>query len=104
LQQVVVVASTASPTTTAHRTNWSKRPRIFGRTSRVPMLWFYIESDTFFDPALSKRMHEAFTAAGGRAEYHLMPPFGNEGHFFVGSPDAIPMWSPLVEKFLDAQK
>jgi dienelactone hydrolase len=76
----------------------------FGRTSRVPMLWFYIENDTFFDPALSKRMHEAFTAAGGRAEYHLMPPFGNEGHFFVGSPDAIPMRSPLVEKFLDAQK
>jgi dienelactone hydrolase len=76
----------------------------FGRTSRVPMLWFYIENDTFFGPALSKRMHEAFTAAGGRAEYHLMRPFGNEGHFFVGSPDTIPMWSPLVEKFLDAQK
>ena len=38
----------------------------FGRTSRVPMLWIYIENDTFFGPALSKRMHEAFTAAGGR--------------------------------------
>jgi len=76
----------------------------FGRTSRVPMLWFYIENDTFFGPTLSKRMHEAFTAAGGRAEYHLMPPFGNEGHFFVGSPDTIPIWSPLVENFLDKQK
>jgi dienelactone hydrolase len=62
----------------------------FGRTSRVPMLWIYIENDTFFGPALSKRMHEAFTAAGGKAEYHLVPPFGNDGHFFVGSPDAIP--------------
>src|SRR5206468_6522999 len=76
----------------------------FGRTSRVPMLWIYIENDTFFGPALSKRMHEAFTAAGGRSEYHLMPPFGSEGHFFIGSPDTIPMWSPLVERFLDAQK
>jgi len=36
----------------------------FGRTSRVPMLWIYIENDTFFGPALSKRMHEAFTAGG----------------------------------------
>ena len=26
-----------------------------------------------------------------------MPPFGNEGHFFVGSTDTIPMWSPLVK-------
>lgn len=28
----------------------------FGRTSRVPMLWIYIENDTFFGPELSKRM------------------------------------------------
>lgn len=73
----------------------------FGRTSRVPMLWIYIENDTFFGPALSKRMHEAFTAAGGKAEYHLVPPFGNDGHFFIGSPAAIPVWAPLVTKFLD---
>ncbi|WP_249133925.1 S9 family peptidase [Bradyrhizobium japonicum] len=76
----------------------------FGRTSRVPMLRIYIENDTFFGPDLSKRMHAVFTTAGGRAEYHLMPPFGDEGHFFIGSKDAISLWSPLVTKFLDAQK
>jgi dienelactone hydrolase len=76
----------------------------FGYTSRVPMLWIYIENDTFFGPALSKRMHEAFTTAGGNAEYHLVPPFGSDGHFFVGSPDAIPIWSPIVSKFLDQQR
>lgn len=75
----------------------------FGRTSRVTMLWIYIENDTFFGPVLSRRMHDAFTAAGGRAEYHLMPPFGSEGHFFIGSPDAIPLWSPLAAKFLATQ-
>ena len=48
-------------------------------------------------------MYEAFTAAGGKAEYHLMPPFGDDGHFFIGSPDTIPLWSPLVTKFLDEQ-
>lgn len=76
----------------------------FGRASRIPMLWIYIENDTFFGPALSKRMHEAFTAAGGRAEYHLLPPFGDEGHFFIGSSDAIPIWAPLVSTFLDEQR
>src|SRR4051812_22523931 len=73
----------------------------FGRTSRVPMLWIYIENDTFFGPALSRRMHEAFTAAGGNAEYHLLPPFGGDGHFLIGSPDSVPIWSPLVSRFLD---
>jgi dienelactone hydrolase len=75
----------------------------FGRTSRVPMLWIYIENDTFFGPPLSKRMHEAFTTAGGKAEYHVVPPFGGEGHFFIDSPDAVPIWAPLVTKFLDEQ-
>jgi len=76
----------------------------FGRTSRVPMLWIYIENDTFFGPTLSKRMHEAFTTAGGKADYHLLPPFGTEGHFLIGSADAIPIWSPLVAKFLEGQR
>ena len=61
----------------------------FGRTARIPMLWFYIENDTFFGPDLSKRMYDAYTTAGGKAEYHLMPPFGSDGHFFIDSPDAI---------------
>jgi dienelactone hydrolase len=76
----------------------------FGRAARIPMLWFYIENDTFFGPELSKRMHAAYTAAGGNAEYHLMPPFGNEGHFFIDSPDSIPQWSPLLAQFLDKHR
>jgi dienelactone hydrolase len=76
----------------------------FGRTARVPMLWIYIENDTFFGPDLSKRMHAAYTGAGGNAEYHLMPPFGSDGHFFIDSPDAIPQWSPLVSQFLDKHR
>ena len=73
----------------------------FGRASRIPMLWIYSENDTYFGPELAKRMHEAFTAAGGRAEYHMLPPFGNDGHFLIDSLDGIPLWAPLVSKFLD---
>ena len=76
----------------------------FGRTSRVPMLMMYIENDSFFGPELSKRMYAAFTAAGANAEYHLFPPHGGDGHFFVGMADAVPIWSPLVGAFLDKHK
>ena len=72
-----------------------------GRTARMPMLWIYIENDKFFGPALSKRMHEAYTGAGGNAEYHLLPPFGSDGHFLITSPDSIPLWAPLVGPFLE---
>jgi len=76
----------------------------FGRTARIPMLWIYAENDTFFGPDLSKRMHNAYTESGGRAEYRMLPPFGNDGHFLIGSPDSIPLWSPLVARFLDRQR
>ncbi len=76
----------------------------FGSAARAPTLWIYIENDTYFGPALSRRMFDAYASAGGNAEYHLMPPFGSEGHFFIDSPDAIPQWSPLVSKFLDEHR
>jgi dienelactone hydrolase len=76
----------------------------FGRTARVPMLWIYTENDTFFGPALSRKMHEAYTGAGGIAEYHMLPPFGSEGHFLIDSADAIPLWAPLVGQFLDKRQ
>jgi dienelactone hydrolase len=76
----------------------------FGSSARTPTLWIYVENDTFFGPALSKRMHQAYTEAGGIAEYHLLPPFGSDGHFLISSPDAIPLWTPLVSQFLDSRR
>ena len=52
-------------------------------------------------PGLGKRMHEAFTAAGGKAEFRMLPPFGSDGHFLIDAAEAIPIWSPLVSRFLD---
>jgi dienelactone hydrolase len=73
----------------------------FGSTATIPMLSIYVQNDSFFGPVLSKQMFDAYRAAGGDAEYHLLPAFGNEGHFFLHSADAIPIWSPIVSRFLD---
>lgn len=76
----------------------------FGRAARVPTLWIYAENDTFFGPDLSRRMHDAYTGAGGKAEYHMLPPFGSDGHFLIGSADSIPLWAPLVSRFLESNR
>jgi hypothetical protein len=68
------------------------------------MLWIYTENDTFFGPALSGKMHAAYTGAGGSAEYHMLPPFGSDGHFLIDSANAIPLWAPLVSQFLDKRQ
>ena len=73
----------------------------FGSTATIPVLSIYVQNDSYFGPALSKQMLDAYRAAGGNAEYHLLPQFGEEGHFFLHSADAIPIWSPIVSRFLD---
>jgi dienelactone hydrolase len=71
----------------------------FGESARIPELWLYSESDDYFGPALSRRMAEAFSGAGGRAEFHLLPPLP-QGHRLINSGDAFVLWAPILEKFL----
>ncbi len=72
----------------------------YGRTGRVPTLWLYSQNDSYFGPALSRRMAEAYRAAGGRADYRLLPAVGEEGHTLIYSQDAVRSWAPIVEKFV----
>ncbi len=70
----------------------------YGAGVRVPTLWVYAENDKFFGPALARRMFDSFTAAGGRGELAMAPPFGRDGHaLFNGDPAA---WRDTVNAFL----
>jgi dienelactone hydrolase len=75
----------------------------FGKRSRVPMLWVYADNDHFFGPALAEQFRAAFTAAGGRAEFLRPPPFADDGHRLFSAPAGIPLWTPMVDRFLKAQ-
>jgi len=74
----------------------------FGKTSRTPMLWVYAENDHFFNPELARQMHVAFTKNGGNAQLMMAPPYGSDGHFLF-STTGIPVWTPLVDDFLQSQ-
>jgi dienelactone hydrolase len=74
--------------------------RAFGASARIPVLSIYAENDTFFGPAISKKLNEAFRVAGGRVEFHLLPPFGLDGHALFGARDGVPIWGPIVAEFL----
>lgn len=72
----------------------------YGRTSRVPTLWLYTENDSYFSPRLSGAMAAAFRAAGGKADYALLPAFGPDGHVMAETDGAEATWGPVVERFL----
>lgn len=52
----------------------------FGKGAKVPVTWLVAENDSYFSPALSRRMADAFRAAGGRVDLRVLPAFGSEGH------------------------
>jgi dienelactone hydrolase len=70
----------------------------YGRGAQVPQLWIYSENDRYFGPELARRMHRAFVASGGRAEFVRAPPTGLDGHGYFAH--AIDDWSPRVSHFL----
>lgn len=76
----------------------------YGSTARVPMLWIYTENDSFFAPALARRMVEAYDRAGGRATLKPLGPFAKDGHTLAGSDNGQALWSPPLADFLAGLK
>lgn len=72
----------------------------YGSTARVPMLWIYTANDSFFEPALARRMADAYGKAGGQATYKALGPFGHDGHGLASAGSGVSLWGPLVESFL----
>jgi len=74
----------------------------YGRTGRVPVLWLSAKNDTYFPPKLTARLVEAYAAAGGKVEYHLLPPVGREGHALIAAPAAT--WQDYLARFLGPRR
>jgi dienelactone hydrolase len=74
----------------------------YGKTSRVPLLWVSAENDHFFGPRLVTRMTGAFSQSGGNVALIKVAAFGADGHQFFGAANALPIWTPIVDKFLAA--
>ena len=76
--------------------------RSFGVTARIPMLAIYTRNDSFFSADLSRQLVNAWRAAGGKADYTLLPDFKDDGHRLLGDRDGRVLWEPVVDAFLNA--
>ncbi|HEX4893508.1 MAG TPA: alpha/beta hydrolase [Hyphomicrobiaceae bacterium] len=72
----------------------------FGKTARTPALWLYSENDSYFGPGLARRMHAAWTEAGGKGDIAILPPLGAEGHGLVDDQSGWRLWGTTLEGFL----
>jgi dienelactone hydrolase len=73
----------------------------FGRSSKIPSLWFYGENDSFWGADLPKVMYKKFIEGGGTAQLVSYGKFADgDAHGMFSNEKGVPIWWPETEKFL----
>lgn len=57
----------------------------FGRGARIPVTWLVAANDSYFAPAFSKSLADAFRGGGGKVDFRALPAAGSEGHWMIES-------------------
>jgi len=72
----------------------------FGRNARVPVIWLVAANDTYFPPAISKRLADAFRTGGGKAEFHVLPATGSDGHWLPETESGVKLAAGDLDRAL----
>ncbi|MBT2321443.1 alpha/beta hydrolase [Variovorax paradoxus] len=63
-----------------------------------PTVWLYAENDPFYSTAHSRSNFDAFVAAGGQGQFHVLETLpGQDGHHVVA---LAGLWGPVVDHLL----
>jgi dienelactone hydrolase len=72
----------------------------FGKTARVKVTWLVAANDSYFSAAFSRRLADAFRAAGGRVDFHVLPAHGGEGHWLVETEGGVKLAAGELDRAL----
>lgn len=56
---------------------------VFGKTARIPVIWLVATNDSYFAPAFSQALADAFRGGGGKVDFRSLPAVGSEGHWMI---------------------
>jgi dienelactone hydrolase len=72
----------------------------FGKAARVPVTWLVATNDTYFSPALSKQLADAFRSGGDRVDFRVLPASGSEGHWLAETEAGVRIAGPELDRAL----
>ncbi|WP_294764956.1 dienelactone hydrolase family protein [uncultured Rhodoferax sp.] len=64
----------------------------------TPMLWLYAENDNYWGADIPRKWHQAYTGAGGKAEFAAFGPVSPDGHGLLAK--GMPLWRPVLDQFI----
>lgn len=74
----------------------------FGKTAHVPVIWLVARNDSYFSPALSRQLADAFRNGGGRVDFRELRDFRSEGHWLAESNGDDDIYGAALDKALKA--
>jgi len=75
----------------------------FGKDARVPVTWLVAANDTYFSPAFSQTLADAFRSGGGKVDFHALPAFGSEGHWLPETESGVKLAAGDLDRALKLQ-
>jgi dienelactone hydrolase len=55
----------------------------FGHGAHIPVTWLVAANDSYFSPAMSRQLADAFRGGGDKVEFRTLPASGSEGHWLA---------------------
>ena len=72
----------------------------FGKAARVKVTWLVAANDSYFSPALSRQLADAFRSAGGQVDFRVLPAYGSEGHWLPETEAGVKLAGPELDRAL----
>jgi len=72
----------------------------FGKAARVKVTWLVAANDSYFSPAFSRQLADAFRAAGGKVDFRVLPSTGSEGHWLPETEAGVKLAEPELDRAL----
>lgn len=76
----------------------------FGRAARVPVTWLVAANDTYFSPAFSRQLADAFRGGGDKVDFQVLPASGSEGHWMAENEAGVRLAAPALQRALKPPK
>jgi dienelactone hydrolase len=74
----------------------------FGKSARVPVAWLVAGNDSYFSPALSKQIADAFRTGGDKVDFRVLAAVGSEGHWLAETESGVKTAAPELDRALKA--
>lgn len=72
----------------------------FGKGAKAKVVWLVAANDSYFAPAFSRQLADAFRSGGGKVDFEALPAWGSEGHWLPESEGGVKLAAPALERAL----